>query len=136
MLWEVSGKIIHIEPRQYNHLQVQFPLSCAIEGITSERFTLHLKATQIPLISNNATTGHKLQGSSVDILYVPSWNYCLNWPYVVISRVRTLQGLFLGKPLDSLKDYSVPESLTRMLNLLTTKASPCIFDYEQLDLEV
>ena len=136
LLWEVDGKIVNIEPKQFSSIAVQFPLSPAIQGITEERFTLHLKAIQIPLISNNASTGHKLQGSSVDNLYVPSWNYSVNWPYVVLSRVTTLQGLYLGKPLNPNKDYSVPEALTRMLNLLTIKASPTPFDYSLLDLEI
>jgi hypothetical protein len=36
--------------------------------------------------SNNATTGHKLQGSSVDSIFVHAWIY--EWAYVVLSRVR------------------------------------------------
>ena len=136
LLWEVNGKTINIEPKKYSSLRTQFPFPLNIQGITNERFTLHLKATQIPLISNNATTGHKLQGSSVDILYVPSWSYDVNWPYVVLSRVKTLEGLFLGKQLDSKKDYSVPESLTRMLNLLMIQASPDEVDYTELGIDV
>ena len=42
--------------------------------------TTHVAANQLPLISNTATTGHKLQGSSLDAVHVPDWNYSVNWP--------------------------------------------------------
>jgi hypothetical protein len=36
-----------------------------------------MKATQLPRLVNNATTGHKLQGSSVDSLFVqPQLELC------------------------------------------------------------
>ena len=37
-----------------------------------------MKATQLPIIVNNATTGHKLQGSGVDTLFVHNWSYVTN----------------------------------------------------------
>jgi hypothetical protein len=55
------------------------------------------KIKQIPAnTSNNATTGHKLQGMSKDVIIVESWptaSMFKNWEYVVLSRVRTLAGL-------------------------------------------
>ena len=48
-----------------------------------------MKATQLPVISNQATTGHKLQGASINQLFVSNWNYTTNWPYVVLSRRRS-----------------------------------------------
>ena len=55
---------------------------------------------------NIATTGHKLQGMSMDYIIVVSWFYTVkNWVYVVLSRVRKLSGLFLFKPLDFNKYY-------------------------------
>ena len=41
-------------------------------------------ATQLPVISNQATTRHKLQGASINQLFVNNWNYTTNWPYVVL----------------------------------------------------
>ena len=61
---------------------------------------------QIPANSNDATTGHKLQGMSKDAIIVSSWPtgglaaMFKNWEYVVLSRVRTLSGLYLVKPID------------------------------------
>ena len=50
-----------------------------------DRETVKMKATQLPVISNQATTGHKLQGASINQLFVSNWNYTTNWPYVVLS---------------------------------------------------
>ena len=85
-------------------------------------------------MSNTATTGHKLQASSLDAVHVPDWNYSLNWPCVVISRVRTLQGLFIGKKLDPSKDYSVPVELQRPMRFFHTNKKPAAFDATLLNL--
>ena len=68
---------------------------------------------QLPVNMNDATTGHKLQGMSKDKLIVVSWSFISNWIYVVISRVRTLKGLFLLKPIPSnvLEKIEVPRDL-------------------------
>jgi hypothetical protein len=57
----------------------------------SHSFTLKLrkmKATQIPLLLNNATTGHNLQGAGVDSLCVHNWSYVTNLVYAMLSRVK------------------------------------------------
>jgi hypothetical protein len=52
--------------------------------------------TQIPLIRNLATTGHKLQGQTKDAIIVSDYMYATNWiVYVVLSHVTTRAGLFL-----------------------------------------
>ena len=48
---------------------------------------------------NDATTGHKLEGMSKDKLIVVAWTFVPNWIYVVLSCVRTFNGLFLLKPM-------------------------------------
>ena len=54
-----------------------------------------VKIIQFGVNSNKATTGHKLQGVSLNRMFVRSWEYgILNWVYVVLSRVKTL-GVFL-----------------------------------------
>jgi hypothetical protein len=64
------------------------------------------KMNQIPANSNDGTTGHKLQGMSKDVIIVSSWptgglsKKFENWEYVVLSRVRTLSGLYLVDPID------------------------------------
>ena len=76
-----------------------------IKGINMEQFGV---------IHNIATTGHKLQGASMDNLVINSWNYsCPNWIYVVLSRVRTLLGLVLNVKLDETNDFAPKEELVR-----------------------
>lgn len=73
-----------------------------------------VKIQQLPLIMNDATTGHKLQGMSKDKLVVVDWDFKnANWVYVVLSRVRTRDGLYLLKPLprDCLDKFQVPREL-------------------------
>ena len=50
---------------------------------------------QFPINSNIATTGHKLQGMSKDLMVVTEWGSFPNWVYVVLSPVRTNLGLFI-----------------------------------------
>ena len=67
---------------------------------------------QIPANSNDATTGHKLQAMSTNVLIVLSWptgglsKMFKNWEYVVLSRVRTLSGLYVVEPLDIDKSFN------------------------------
>ena len=78
----------------------------------------------MPILVNNATTGHKLQGSGVDSLFVHGWSYVTNWVYVMLSRVKQRSGLFCRKPLSlDLTKYAMPEALTRMMNEFRTQAS-------------
>ena len=73
-------------------------------------------ATQLPVISNNATTGHKLQGSTKESIFITRFFYeTKNWNYVVLSRVRTRKGLFLKEPLDPSQDFTMDDSLVTML---------------------
>ena len=76
---------------------VQFPIwdeNCKIS-----RLNQSMSITHFPLLLNYATTGHKLQGKSLDKLVIAEWSTTENWAYVVLSRVRTLQGLFLTEPI-------------------------------------
>jgi len=55
---------------------------------------------QFPINNDLATTGHKLQGMTKKFLIISSINYSTpNWVYVVLSRVTSLEGLFLMQPL-------------------------------------
>ena len=56
-----------------------------------------IKITYLPINLSISTTGHKLQGKTMDHLVVNSWGYrCTHWVYVVLSRVRTLKSLILN----------------------------------------
>ena len=72
-----------------------------------EKMTVPTQVSLIhfPVVLNHATTGHKLQGKSLDSLVIAEWSKQKNWAYVVLSRVRTLEGLFLLKPIPENIDF-------------------------------
>ena len=110
-----------VEPKEFFYsTNLRFPEMLSME--TSDRATVRMKAQQLPFLSNSATTGHKLQGSTLKSLFVHCWRYERNWPYVVLSRVRTLAGLFLRLPLSSdPKKYSVPSGYTKMIQTMRSR---------------
>jgi len=84
---------------------------------------IHVEALQLPLIVNNATTGYKLQGVSLDSLFVSEWhNGARNWVYVMLSRVRTRNGLFLRTkiPTDPMLYSMSPELASMLVHLDST----------------
>ena len=100
-----------------------------------KNFTCTLKFQQFPVHVNNATTGHKLQGTSMEALMISSWSHCGNWPCVMLSRVRTLEGLFLREPLKHQggkngKDCSAPPELVKMLEFFEKTKTPSAFGDE------
>jgi hypothetical protein len=57
---------------------------------TREKSQVVMKV-QLPVVSNNATTGHKLQGSSVDSIFVHAWIYEKNglmWSFLVFGLTK------------------------------------------------
>ena len=72
------------------------------------------KIAYIPVKSSISTTGHKLQGKTLEHLVVNSWAYgCSHWVYVVLSRVKTLNGLILNQKLDEDRSYEANRELVR-----------------------
>ena len=110
------GRLTHVytQPKKQTGITTSFthyldPLS----GIkTNVKYTF--AAYQLPLVVNHATTGHKLQGCTLKQILVDCFSYTTNWPYVVLSRVKTIKGLFLRQPLKSNRDYSIPTKLLEM----------------------
>jgi hypothetical protein len=73
---------------------------------------------QIPANTNDATTVHKLQGMSKDVIIVASWptaSMFRNWEYVVLSHVQTLSGLYLVKPNDIDKSFEPSDELKKYI---------------------
>jgi len=92
--------VVSVKPHQYVTAKMEF--TC--------------RMTQLPLNLNDATTGHKLQGMSKDAIVITSWpkgGIFRNWEYVVLSRVRSLSGLYLFKPIDMDKSFKPSEELIR-----------------------
>ena len=104
-----------ILPRQFHIEPQQFPFTCMMNLADEDRY-IAMRGLQFPVISNTCTTGHKLQGCTVDSILANGWYYGANWAYVVLSRVRTMKGLSLTKRLTrDLQKYPKPETMKRML---------------------
>ena len=89
----VRPEVFSIEPKKYTFkAKVLKPRVLQVKN--QDREVLCMKGIQLPILVNNATTGHKLQGSGVDKLFVHNWSYVTNWVYVMLSRVKTRAGLF------------------------------------------
>jgi len=77
---------------------------------------------QIPANSNDATTGHKLQGMSKNVIIVSSWPtgslvaLFKNWEYVILSQVRTLSGLYLVKSIEMDKSFQPSTQLASYMD--------------------
>ena len=117
-----KARTFKLKPQEFS-ATIKFPLTETISTTIG-----NAKVKQVPVNSNIATTGHKLQGMSKDILIVNDWNYrCVNWVYVVLSRVRTLAGLYLMKPLDLERGFNIPQNLIRFeQRLKDTKERPVL----------
>lgn len=106
----IQPPLFDVKPRNYSKFQATIP--DAMHGTE----ILTMSGRQFPIVSNNATTGHKLQGASVDDIFVNDWYYGANWVYVVLSRVRTMRGLYIRNALDrNVAKYSVKENMVSMI---------------------
>ncbi len=94
---------------------VSFPIE---EQNTKIRIKAKMCLKQFPIVVNFATTGHKLQGKSMLSLVISEWapKNIKNWAYVVISRVRTLLGLFLLKRIPDDCNFSPPKEYLDMMD--------------------
>jgi hypothetical protein len=79
------------------------------------RIQTSIKLQFLPVIVNHATTGHKLQGKTVESLVIAEWSRVKNWNYVVFSRVKRLSGLFLMEPIPEDIDFLPASNYLEMM---------------------
>ena len=73
-----------------------------------------VKIIQFGVNSNKVTITHKLQAALLNKMVVRSWEYgILNWIYVVLSRARSLKGLFICEELDYTLKFLVDPNLLK-----------------------
>jgi hypothetical protein len=114
---EMNGRVFKLEPEQFTP-----EVTVKHYHASSKKIVFRCKMMQIPANSNDATTGHKLQGMSKDAMIVSSWPtgslaaMFKNWEYVVLSRVRTLSGLYLVKPIDMDKSFQPSPQLASYMD--------------------
>lgn len=56
----------------------------------SAKIKVHTEAHQVLLVSNPATTGHKLQGYAATSLLVDNFVYQQHWLYVILLQVELI----------------------------------------------
>jgi hypothetical protein len=106
-------------PAQTNQCSINMPIEL-IPGMKT-RHSVYAHINRFPVLMNHATTGHKLQGQTKESLLISAWYYGKNWPYVVLSWVKRLTGLFLCVELNPSHDFSLDPRLVRMLTKMKTK---------------
>ena len=109
---------------------VDFPVTFMGEKMNLKDTPMRIQ--QFPVVLNHATTCHKLQGKSLDALVVAEWAAIRNWAYVVISRVRTLDGLYLLKPIPENVDFKPDEEYLAMMKRLRSRISAMAEQVENL----
>ena len=91
---EMNGRRFKLEPEQFSP-----EVTVKHYHASSKKKVFRCKIMQIPANSNDATTGHKLQGMSKDAIIVSSWPtgslaaMFKNWEHVVLSHIQTLSRL-------------------------------------------
>ena len=105
---------------QTHTVKAKWPLPASLRPTNDKwKEEIPMKLNQFAIVRNTGTTGHKLQGKTVDSILVYDFHYGTNWPYVVMSRVKTMKGLYLRSPLkDDISNYTVPDGLTQLLSRL------------------
>ena len=120
-LQEPMEKIIEIKCEERT-VTVQFP-DVTIEKNNGDymRLKRKMKLLQFPVNLAMARTTHKLQGKSLDGVVVAEWSYESNWAYVVLSRVRSIDGLFLRRKLEQSNIMPMSAELREFLRLCRQK---------------
>ena len=80
---KIIPKTLQLEPIEF-HITTRILKPKLLQMKEDKWEMVKMKATQLPVISNQATT---LQGASINQLFVSNWNYTTNWPYVVLSQL-------------------------------------------------
>ena len=103
-----KSKQFNLYPQQFN-VEIKMKLN----GNRPVKLT-GTSLIQFPVNIDIATTVHKLQGMTKDCLVIADFNYKEpNWIYVVLSRLKSIKGLFLLKPLDITKGIGPTDELIR-----------------------
>ena len=109
--------IIQLNAKDFS-VKAELPISFG-QNVAShtQRARVVMKLHQFPLNIANCRTAHKLQGRTLGNLVITSWCMGKGWPYVALSRVRTLKGVFLRLPLKEIKKPGLAIDVRTMLQL-------------------
>ena len=100
----------------------KFDINKKTHGLKKKFVFKNYYIMQYGVLVNIVTTGKKLQGmSKYNIIDVNSFYAVKNWVFIVLSRVGTLSGLYLFKPLDPRKYHKHDNKLSKHMNELASK---------------
>ena len=95
-------------------------VTCKVNRYTPNT-TFRAKTTQFPINLADAVTGHKLQGRTLNKMVVSSWKSNFpNWHYTVLSRVKSLDDLYLLEPIDEQKSYAASPDFKAFIKRIQT----------------
>ena len=127
----IKQELNHLRKQRRFHLQPTTNIcsvNCKISQFADE-MSLKAKFTQYPVNTAVAMTGHKLQGRTLDNIIITSWpknGLFQNWEYTVLSRVKTIEGLYLFQELDIHKSYAASDQFKLFLTRLQEKEKQII----------
>lgn len=117
---QIKNEIEHIRTQRRFYLEPTTNIcsvNCKISAFTDE-MSFKAKFTQFPVNTAVAITGHKLQGRTLENIIITSWpknGLFQNWEYTVLSRVKSIEGLFLFQELDIHKSYAASDDFKLFL---------------------
>ena len=119
---DIVPQEFELEPEDFL-VDALWPLPSSLQEMGQRtRESIPMKMTQIPIVRNTGTTGHKLQGKTVESILVYDWNYKQNWAYVALSRSKTMKGVFMRSPLSlDLTKYKIDDDLIEMMKTFQKK---------------
>jgi hypothetical protein len=108
-------EVDNIAPWEFEVVAWSFKFKAKLQP-DDEVYSLAMKGTQVPIISNGATPGHELQGCTFLAMAVFELHYLQNWIYVILSRVLKLDGLYRAAPLScNLTKYVMSTEMKDMI---------------------
>jgi hypothetical protein len=119
-----NNEFLHEMKASEQVCSVQMPLDIMPGIMKEKRYGVKMKMYQFPIIVNSCTTVHKLQGQTKDFLYLTAWHNSRNWAYVALSRIKTLQGLFLKIPMSRKQNVRPHPQLLQMMTYMRNNKRP------------
>lgn len=123
-----NNRIVYVSLRDYSATDYKYEMVYDPIKHTLSRNTPYIqRVKQYPFKLGYAFTIHKSQGQSFDnmLLDLKSNIFASGQLYVALSRVRTLDGLYLTRPV-AFSDIIVDEKIIQFLEYLKTGESPSI----------
>ena len=120
-LQEGDRRIVSLKSRKVS-AKVKFPVPIfGTVNKRTERWIRDISFRQFGINEACARTVHKLQGKSLETVVINSFKDFGHWAYVALSRVKTLNGLFLREPVDLTRCTGMDPRVRRFMDRMKDK---------------